>query len=416
MSGFVSLALQVVWSRLLAQILGPTTYAFSLVVALFIAGLALGAVVGRWLAARAQQPAVGLAVSLSVALLAGTVAASTVDQGLMAMARAVAAPDATFGSVLLRQVLLAAGWLAPLAIALGCAFPFAVKTGTGPEASLGSDLGLIYAVNTIGAITGSLAAGFVLIPRLGLYDTLRALGVVAAAATLVIAWRAQLTGRARLAAIAACVAAAAASAGLRSWSPMLLSSGVYKYAASMTGDGLDVSLAAGRLLYYRDGAMATVAVRDAAGTTSLAIDGKVDASNAGDMLTQRLLAHVPLLLHPAPRRAAILGLGSGVTLGSALRHPLEAVDVLEISPEVVQASRFFEPENSRALADPRVAPGRRRRPHPSDAGPDPVRRHRLGAIEPVDGRHRVAVHPRVLRRRQGAAGAGRHPVPMGAHL
>ena len=93
---------------------------------------------------------------------------------------------------------------------------------------------------------------------------------------------------------------------------------------------------------------------DAAGTTSLAIDGKVDASNAGDMLTQRLLAHVPLLLHPAPRQAAILGLGSGVTLGSALRHPLERVDVLEISPEVVEASRFFEPENSRALADPRT--------------------------------------------------------------
>ena len=63
------------------------------------------------------------------------------------------------------------------------------------------------------------------------------------------------------------------------------------------------------------------------------------------MLTQRLLAHVPLLLHPAPRAAAILGLGSGVTLGSALRHPIERADVLEISPEVVEASRFFEPEN-----------------------------------------------------------------------
>ena len=87
---------------------------------------------------------------------------------------------------------------------------------------------------------------------------------------------------------------------------------------------------------------------------SLAIDGKVDASNAGDMLTQRLLAHVPLLLHPAPKRVAILGLGSGVTLGSALTHPLEAATVLEISPEVVDASRFFELENHRALADPRT--------------------------------------------------------------
>ena len=122
----------------------------------------------------------------------------------------------------------------------------------------------------------------------------------------------------------------------------------------MRGPSLETALAAGELLSYREGATGTVAVRRLAGTVSLAIDGKVDASNAGDMLTQRLLAHVPLLLHPSPKRVAILGLGSGVTLGSALTHPLDAATVLEISPEVVDASRFFEAENHRALADPRT--------------------------------------------------------------
>jgi spermidine synthase len=72
------------------------------------------------------------------------------------------------------------------------------------------------------------------------------------------------------------------------------------------------------------------------------------------MLTQRLLAHVPLLLHPDPKRVAILGLGSGVTLGSALTHPLERADVLEISPEVVEAARYFDDENDLALEDPRT--------------------------------------------------------------
>jgi spermidine synthase len=72
------------------------------------------------------------------------------------------------------------------------------------------------------------------------------------------------------------------------------------------------------------------------------------------MLTQRLLAHVPLLLHQQPKRVAVLGLGSGVTLGSALTHPIERADVLEISPEVVEASRFFESENHHALSDPRT--------------------------------------------------------------
>ncbi len=353
-SGFLSLALQIVWSRLLAQILGPTTYAFSLVVAVFIAGLALGALVGRRLADRAVQPAAGLAAVLAVAVTAVAVSAWTINQGLNSMAQVVAELDATFESVLLRQVLLVGGWLLPLSVALGCAFPLAIKTGTGNHDTLGSDLGLIYAVNTIGAIAGALAAGFVLIPAWGLHGSLRAVGVAATGAALALVVAAGVRGRARLWTIAGCGVAAVATALLPQWSPGLMSSGAYKYASSMSPESLQVSLAAGQLLYYQEGAAGTVSVRKAAGTTSLAIDGKVDASNAGDMLTQRLLAHVPMLLHPAPRRAAILGLGSGVTLGAALRHPVERVDVLEISPEVVEASRFFEPENGAALRDPRT--------------------------------------------------------------
>jgi Flp pilus assembly protein TadD len=107
-------------------------------------------------------------------------------------------------------------------------------------------------------------------------------------------------------------------------------------------------------VYYREGAAGTVSVRDVPGARSLAIDGKVDASNAGDMLTQKLLAHLPLLLHPSPRRVCVIGLGSGVTLGASLTHPVDRVDVVEISPEVVEASSFFAAENHNALSDPRT--------------------------------------------------------------
>jgi spermidine synthase len=141
---------------------------------------------------------------------------------------------------------------------------------------------------------------------------------------------------------------------LPEWDRLLLSSGAYKYASVLQGPDVRTALTAGELLYYREGASATVAVRRVAGTTSLAIDGKVDASNSGDMLTQRLLAHVPLLLHENPREIAILGLGSGVTLGSALTHPIARADVLEISPEVVDASRYFDAENHRAIDNPRT--------------------------------------------------------------
>jgi spermidine synthase len=139
------------------------------------------------------------------------------------------------------------------------------------------------------------------------------------------------------------------------WDRELLASGVYKYAPYVA-DNLDVetALEAGTLLYYRDAAAAAVSVKRLAGVLSLAIDGKVDASTGSDMLTQKALAHLPLLLHPEPRDVFLLGLGSGVTLASALLHSVERVDVVEISPEVVDASRFFATVNRNALDDPRA--------------------------------------------------------------
>jgi tetratricopeptide (TPR) repeat protein len=97
-----------------------------------------------------------------------------------------------------------------------------------------------------------------------------------------------------------------------------------------------------------------VSVRTLTGQRSLSIDGKVDASTARDMLTQKLLAHLPLLLHDNPRSVYIIGLGSGVTLASALRHPIERADVSEISPEVIAASAYFSKENGGAVHDRRT--------------------------------------------------------------
>ncbi len=352
-SGFASLTLQVVWTRLLVQILGPTTYAFSIVVAIFIIGLAAGAAVGSWLVSRVRSAATGLAISLLTSAGLSLAAAASVDWALLTMAEIVARPGFQFFDVMLREVWLVTALLLPMTIAFGTAFPFAVALATGSDDAVTESLGRIYAVNTVGAITGALLAGFVLVPAIGLHLTIRIVALVVgltAVGLLVFAGPA----RGRLVAFVLAAVVLAAGFALPQWDPLLLSSGAYKYAAALRGPSLETALAAGELLSYREGATGTVAVRRLAGTVSLAIDGKVDASNAGDMLTQRLLAHVPLLLHPAPKRVAILGLGSGVTLGSALTHPLEAATVLEISPEVVDASRFFELENHRALADPRT--------------------------------------------------------------
>ncbi len=352
-SGFASLTLQVVWTRLLVQILGPTTYAFSLVVAIFIVGLAVGAAIGSRVVARVRHASVGLAIGLLVSAGLALAAASAVDWALLTIAEVVARPEYQFNDVLAREGLMVIVLLLPMTIAFGTAFPFAVALAGGRDDTITESLGRIYAVNTIGAIAGALLAGFVLVPEIGLHLTIRVVAAILAAAAIAILVMAG-QGRGRMAGYGLAGVVLLAGFTLPQWDRLLLSSGGYKYAAAMRGPSLATSLAAGELLSYREGASGTVAVRRLAGTVSLSIDGKVDASNAGDMLTQRLLAHVPLLLHPNPKRVAILGLGSGVTLGSALTHPLDAATVLEISPEVVDASRFFEPENHRALADPRT--------------------------------------------------------------
>ncbi len=341
------------WTRLLVQILGPTTYAFSTVVAIFIVGIAIGAAIASRIVTRMKNPAIGLAASMLVSAALALAAASAVDWALLTLGEIVTRPEYQFTDVLRREVLLVTAMLLPMTIAFGTAFPFAVALAGGRDENVTENLGVIYAINTVGAILGSLLAGFVLIPLIGLHTTIRIVAAIAAVTAVGILIGSP-RGRGQFAGLAVAVAVLIAAAVVPEWNRSLLSSGAYKYAIAVRGGNLERALTAGDLLSYREGSTGTVTVRRLTGTISLAIDGKVDASNAGDMLTQRLLAHVPLLLHPNPRRAAVIGLGSGVTLGSALTHPLSEATVLEISKEVVEGSKFFEAENHRALADPRT--------------------------------------------------------------
>ena len=158
-SGFASLTLQVVWTRLLVQILGPTTYAFSTVVSIFIIGLAGGAAIGSRLASR-MNPAIGLACSLLISAGLALAAASAVDWALLTIAQIVSRPEYQFADVLQREVLLVSGLLLPMTLAFGAAFPFAVAWRRDAKSRSLDDIGVIYAVNTIGAILGSLLSGF----------------------------------------------------------------------------------------------------------------------------------------------------------------------------------------------------------------------------------------------------------------
>jgi spermidine synthase len=352
-SGCASLMLQIAWTRILALVIGPTTYAFSAMVATFIAGIALGSFAGGFLAKRGRSR-----WTLSVALVAGALAAAGATAYAprvpLVLAAAVALPDASFASVVRLQSAVIAGLMMPMTVAFGAAFPLAVSLAAQRNDTIVHDVALVYTANTFGAILGALLAGFVVVPRLGLQNAVQLAATLAVAASVLVVVAVPPRRKSAMLAAALAIVAATILWRLPPWDRELLSSGAYKYAPYLSARHRDALLRAGTLLYYREGATAVVSVRKLAGTLSLAIDGKVDASNAGDMLTQKLLAHIPLLLHPAPKHVGIIGLGSGVTLGAALRHPVQSVDTLEISPEVVEASAFFRRENHDALADPRT--------------------------------------------------------------
>ncbi len=354
LSGFVALAYQVAWTRILALVIGPTTYAFSAMLTAFIGGLACGAAMGARLTHWSRHRIVWLALTLILAALGALGALWLIVPLSLTMARAAAGPDALFGSVMAVQVTLAAGLLLPMTIALGAAFPLAVAVAARREETVSLDAGIVYAVNTLGAIAGALLGSFVLIPFLGLQQTVLAAGALGIAGGSLLLLAADAGWRARVTVAAVALIGCGAGAALPDWNRALISSGAYWNVPNVPTQDLQAALEAGEVLYYEEGAAGAVSVRRTAGSLALAIDGKVDASNAFDMLTQSLLAHLPLLLHPDPQDVAVIGLGSGVTLGAALRHPVRRADMLEISPQVVEASAYFLAENEAALGDPRT--------------------------------------------------------------
>ncbi|HEX6737280.1 MAG TPA: fused MFS/spermidine synthase, partial [Vicinamibacteria bacterium] len=354
LSGLAALADEVAWTRALVLLIGPTTYAFAFIVAAVIAGLAVGsALAARW-ADGLARPGRALAL-VALAAAAASVALVRVLGTLPLPAAALARAHADHaGRLLAVQLGAVLALLLVPSLLFGAAFPLAVRLLGRERGRAGEALGLAGAANTAGAIAGALLAGFVALPALGLRRTLLAAAAGHAAAGM-IALVPALRGGGRWAALAAGALGVVLAPRLAPpWDAALFAGGPYKYALYTDPAEMEEELRSGELVFYRDGRAATVSVKRLGGALSLSVDGKVDATNTADMLTQRLLAHLPLLLHGSAQRVLVIGLGSGVTAGAALAHGLPAVDAVEIEPEVAAAARLFARANGGVMDDPRL--------------------------------------------------------------
>jgi len=371
--GLASMLCQLAWTRVIVLIVGGSAYAFSSILAVFLAGLGLGAwlvaIALRWFGGRAV-PAFIIAGLLSVV----TVFASTAVLPLLPeifLERFDADLAATRLGVLNLQFIVASALFLLPATCMGMLFPLILRIALGGLKTPARDTGRVYLANTFGCVAGALLAGFVLIPVLGILPTLLvAVGLLCYSILLV---HSKLP-RPRFQVALAVLVMSAYGAGwfmVPPWNAQLMASGISEYARGyqpFAGPELVERLAQrSELLYYRDGRTATVTVSrsftTARGDLYIATNGKVDGSSYVDMPTQKLSAHLPLLLHNNPRNMAVIGLGTGVTAGSATLHEeLERVVVLEIEPAMVEGSKLFAPFNQAVhdhpKADIRVTDGR----------------------------------------------------------
>ena len=361
-SGLCAMVYQVGWARVLALSLSNSTYALGLILAAYIGGLALGGAVMTPLVDRLRRPlvwAAGLEVvigltALFVMPLFAWATGRMFDWAAMFQDRFGAYQAVRF-AVAFGLILLPTG-------AMGALFPLVVKIAGLMHRGVGEPAGEVYGANTVGAILGAFLAGYILIRWLGVETSL--LFATGMSVAVGVTWL-MVFGKRRLVRLAAGAGlAAVAGVAIRAippWDPLVMNSGPYLYAPVVKGriqPGRLVQDAVSkyRLLYYREGVEATVSVLEtkSTGELSLRINGKTDASSRGDLPTEILSAHIPLLLHPAPKKVMVLGLASGVTAGSALTHPeVERLDCVEISPEVVEASHFFEQTSQLNYQDPR---------------------------------------------------------------
>lgn len=355
LSGLTALAYEVVWTRVLVSIIGTTTYAFTTMLTTFLLGLALGSLLFSRLADRFSSVRPLALMQLSIAFLA--LATIPLLGAMPAMFLKLQGPTGGgwWGSVGVRFLLCMLAMLPPTVL-LGGTFPVVAKLYAGDARGIGANIGRMYAFNTIGAILGSFLAGFVAIPMIGQQSTiLTAVAINVLAALALVAIRGAPRSRGAIAAgCACCLALTAAAPKFEFWDKKIMSSGVYLYGSSYESiSQLRDIMKNARLLYFNEDKDATVSVWQEGSTKYMRINGKTEASTGSDMLTQRMVGSLPLLFHPEPREALLIGLASGVTAGSMLRHPIERLECVEIVRGMDKAAELFSRENYDCLTDPR---------------------------------------------------------------
>jgi spermidine synthase len=349
LSGASALGAEVVWTRLMGMMLGSTVYVFSIILAVFLIGLAVGSTAGAWIS-RTVRPRLALGwcqilltvgIAWTAYMIAGSLPYWPIDPTL------TSSPWYTFQLDMARCL-----WaILPPALFWGASFPLALAAVAGPGQDPAKVVGRVYAANTLGAIVGALGVSLILVPMLGTQHSqqvLLAIAAVSAFTALMPYVRDQ-----KSVAISGLLAASMVLS-------MVLLFALPAVPGELIAYGRRMPLNTGQstILYTAEGRNSSVAIsRWNSGEIYINVNGHVEATTEiYDMKLQRMVGHLPGLLHPNPKSVLGIGFGAGVSAGTFTRYPgIEHITICEIEPVIPPTStRFFAKQNYEVMNNPKT--------------------------------------------------------------
>ena len=362
LSGLTALGGQVVWTRVLALLMGPTVYTFSIILAVFLLGLWIGSALGAMRARSSPEPARDLGGCQLLLVIAVAWSAYMVNRSLPWWPIQFSAgrdPWITFQLDLARCT-----WaLLPPTLLWGASFPLALAAASRRGADPGIGVARVYAANTAGAILGSIAFTF-LIPVIGTRAEQQLMQALSLLAGLVLLGPLALRRgegappAIKVAALAiGVVAAVFAVRGVPPLPQALVALGRFASFRLNSEEAFKHTSRDPYVLFMGEGLTESVAVSEKDSVRVFHVSGKIEASTSFiDMRLQRMLGHLPGLLHPDPRSVLVVGCGAGVTAGSFVPYPgIRRIVICEIEPMVPRrVTPYFRDANHDVLSDPRV--------------------------------------------------------------
>lgn len=347
LSGLCALAAETVWTRLLTLLFGASVYAFSLVLAVFLTGLAAGCGLGSLLCRILPRPRIAL--GWCQLLEAGAIAWTAYNLAAALPYWPVNPAISTNIRYTFQIDLARAFWsLLPATLLWGASFPLALGSLVGLQEDKGGLTARVYAANTCGAIVGALCAGLLLVPLAGSGRAQQVLIAVSIFAGFLLLRPMKPRWLEAVSASAAVLAGAALATAVPLTPSLLLAYG--RYGASWAGKS--------DIVYAREGMNASVAVADfASGARTFHVAGKIQASDvARDMRLQRMLGHLTTLTVAHPSSVLVIGCGAGITAGAVSIDPRVGREVIvEIERLVPEAAgTYFRGPNFDVLHNPKV--------------------------------------------------------------